>query len=81
MCWSYSWHFSFLNVGYFFHFEGLTYEQYTNEDLRERLPKIKKALGYLLFVADKNIGLGRLIIVAKTGTDPDTWQNKKVSLP
>jgi 4-hydroxybenzoate polyprenyltransferase len=73
--------FFFLNGGYFFFYEGMTYEQYTNEDFRNRLPKIKKALGYLLFEADKNIGLRRLIIVAKTGTDPDTWQSKKVSPP
>lgn len=71
--------FFFLNVGYFFMYEGMTYEQYTNANFWKQLPNIKKAVGYFLFVPDKNIGLRRLVIIATSDIDPDTWENKKVS--
>ncbi len=71
--------FFLLNAGYFFMYEGMTYEQYTNTDFWKRLPNIKKATGYFLFEADKNIGLRRLIQVANSNTDPDTWKNQKNS--
>lgn len=59
-------------------YEGMTYEQYTNASFWKRLPNIKKAVGYFLFIPEKNIGLRRLITVITSDIDPDTWECKNI---
>jgi hypothetical protein len=75
------WGFLFLNAGYLLMYEGMTYLDYTNTNLRNRLPCIKKAWFEFLFVPTKQVELKHLIGVMFSDCDTTTYKTLESTKP